>query len=182
MAALARFHVPVQRKERTFRSKEELTIDYTNTELRTRYRFGREGISFLSNLVRDQLSRQTNRNHALSVEQQLMVTLRFLAGGSSLQVIGDTLGRFTNINANWPGCCHDSHVFRTSQIRMDPKKVTKIVMVCAILHNICIQLYEPDVAAEEPVNEDVENGINYNEQQDGRGIREHIAGTYFNRH
>ncbi|XP_063399771.1 putative nuclease HARBI1 [Mytilus trossulus] len=204
MAALdlALFHVPIQRKERTFRSKEELTLDYTDTELRARYRFGREGISFLSDLVRDRLTRQTNRNHALSVEQQTMVTLRFLASGSFLQVIGDTLGldkstvsrvvdsvldalcekrnefiqwptnlnqtkaefyefagfpdilgaidgtyirikrphhdepsfinrkgypslnvqavcdakgRFTNINANWPGCCHDSHAFRTSQ-------------------------------------------------------------------
>ncbi|VDI28903.1 Hypothetical predicted protein [Mytilus galloprovincialis] len=67
-------------------------------------------------------------------------------------------------------------------IRMDPKKVTKIVMVCGILHNICIQLNEPDVAAEELVNEDVENGNNYNGQQDGRGIRQHIAETYFNRH
>ncbi|XP_063400222.1 putative nuclease HARBI1 [Mytilus trossulus] len=342
MAALdlAFFHVPIQRKERT--SKEELTVDYTDTELRARYRFGREGILFLSDLVRDRLTRQTNRNHALSVEQQTMVTLRFLASGSFLQVIGDlydTLGldkstvsrvvdsvldalcekrnefiqwptnlnqtkaefyefagfpnilgaidgthirikrphhdepsfinrkgypslnvqavcdakgRFTNINANWPGCCHDSHVFRTSQvcahmerngnwengillgdsgypcrsfsmthflnpneqhhrrynrchavtrsiiertfgrwkrcfhilhseIRMDPKKVTKIVMVCGILHNICIQLNEPDVA-DELVNEDVENGNNYNGQQDGRGIREHIADTYFNRH
>ncbi|CAC5421579.1 HARBI1 [Mytilus coruscus] len=55
-------------------------------------------------------------------------------------------------------------------------------MVYGILHNICIQLNEPDVAAEEPVNEDVENGINYNGQQDRRGIREHIAETYFNRH
>ncbi|CAG2228481.1 HARBI1 [Mytilus edulis] len=94
MAALdlALFHVPIQRKERTFRSKEELTLDYTDTELRARYRFGREGILFLSDLVRDKLTRQTNRNHALSVEQQIMVTLRFLASGSFLQVIGDTLG------------------------------------------------------------------------------------------
>ncbi|XP_063447160.1 putative nuclease HARBI1 [Mytilus trossulus] len=94
MAALdlALFHVPIQRKERTFRSKEELTLDYTDTELRARYRFGREGILFLSDLVRDSLTRQTNRNHALSVEQQIMVTLRFLASGSFLQVIGDTLG------------------------------------------------------------------------------------------
>lgn len=95
MAALdlALFHVPIQRKERTFRSKEELTLDYTDTELRARYRFGREGILFLSDLVRDKLTRQTNRNHALSVEQQIMVTLRFLASGSFLQVIGDTLGK-----------------------------------------------------------------------------------------
>ncbi|CAG2198669.1 HARBI1 [Mytilus edulis] len=94
MAALdlALFHVPIP-KERTFRSKEELTLDYTDTELRARYRFGREGILFLSDLLRDMLTRQTNRNHALSVEQQIMVTLRFLASGIFFQVIGDTLER-----------------------------------------------------------------------------------------
>ncbi|CAC5359658.1 HARBI1 [Mytilus coruscus] len=83
-----------------------------------------------------------------------MVTLRFLATGSFLQVVGDTIGaidgthvriqapsedepsfvnrkgvhsvnvqavcdvrgKFTNINANWPGSSHDSHIFRTSQV------------------------------------------------------------------
>ena len=38
------------------------------------------------------LERETRRNHALTVEQQVMITLRFLASGSFLLVIGDTLG------------------------------------------------------------------------------------------
>ncbi|CAG2219100.1 HARBI1 [Mytilus edulis] len=91
----------------------------------------------------------------------VMVTLRFLATGSFLQVVGDTIvvsqkvlgakdgthvriqapsedeasfvnrkgvhsvnvqavcdarGKFTNINANWPGSNYDSHIFRTSQV------------------------------------------------------------------
>jgi hypothetical protein len=25
-----------------------------------------------------------------------------------------TTGKFTSVNASWPGSCHDSHVFRTS--------------------------------------------------------------------
>ena len=32
----------------------------------------------------------TNQNHAVSAEMQVLVTLRFLASGSFLQVIGDT--------------------------------------------------------------------------------------------
>lgn len=34
--------------------------------------------------------RNTNRNHAVSAEMQVLITLRFLALGSFLQVIGDT--------------------------------------------------------------------------------------------
>ena len=45
---------------------------------------------FLSDLVRNDPERETRRNHALTVEQQVMITLRFLASGSFLQVIGDT--------------------------------------------------------------------------------------------
>ena len=26
------------------------------------------------------------------------------------------LGLFTNINASWPGSCHDAHIFKTSAI------------------------------------------------------------------
>lgn len=99
MAAIAHLHLPDRRKPRVFRSNEELSLNFTDEELRARYRFGREGILFITDLVRERLSRATNRNHALSVRQQVMVTLRFLASGSFLQVIGDTLGKYYDINA-----------------------------------------------------------------------------------
>ena len=47
---------------------------------------------FLSDLVKNDLERKTRRNHALTLEQQVMITLRFLVSGSFLQVIGDALG------------------------------------------------------------------------------------------
>lgn len=94
MAALAHFNVPPQRKERIFRNKDALSLEFTDSELRDRYRFSREGILYLSNLLREDITRKTNRNHALTVEQQIMIALRFLASGSFLQVIGDTLGKF----------------------------------------------------------------------------------------
>jgi len=92
MAAFDYFHVPHRRRERHFGNKDALSLDFTDEELRERYRFGRESIMFLSDLVRNDLERETRRNHALTVEQQVMITLRFLASGSFLQVIGDTLG------------------------------------------------------------------------------------------
>ena len=40
----------------------------------------------------DTLERGTNKKTALTVEQQVMITLRYFASGSFMQVIGDTLG------------------------------------------------------------------------------------------
>ncbi|CAC5398858.1 HARBI1 [Mytilus coruscus] len=92
MAAFMQVPVPPHRKERHFRLKDDLSLNLSNEELRERYRFGREGITFISNLVSNDISRKTKRNHALTVPQMVMVTLRFLATGSFLQVVGDTIG------------------------------------------------------------------------------------------
>ncbi|XP_071176203.1 putative nuclease HARBI1 [Mytilus edulis] len=43
-------------------------------------------------MVSDDITIKTKRNHALTVPQMVMVTLRFLATGSFLQVVGDTIG------------------------------------------------------------------------------------------
>jgi hypothetical protein len=59
MAAFVRFHVPHRRRERHFRNKDALSLDFTDEELRERYRFGRESIMFLSDLVRNDLERET---------------------------------------------------------------------------------------------------------------------------
>ncbi|VDI64052.1 Hypothetical predicted protein [Mytilus galloprovincialis] len=94
MAAFMQVPVPAHRKERHFRLKDDLSLNLSNEELRERYRFGREGLTFISNLVSDDITRKTQRNHALTVSQMVMVTLRFLATGSFLQVVGDTIGLY----------------------------------------------------------------------------------------
>ncbi|XP_033731089.1 putative nuclease HARBI1 [Pecten maximus] len=205
MAALVLVVVPPQRKERIFRHQAILDGAFTDQELRQRYRFGRQSIMFLTHLLRQDLARKSRRNHALTVQQQVLSTLRFLASGSFLQVVGDTTGldkstvsrcvhkvcgklacyasqaikwptteecqkgkrkffaiagfpsiigavdgthiriqaphtdepsyvnrkgyhsinvqgvcdadgKFLGINASWPGCTHDAHIFRTSQV------------------------------------------------------------------
>ena len=46
----------------------------------------------LQGKVDNYLPLQTKRNHALTKEQRLMLTLRVLASGSLLEVVGDTFG------------------------------------------------------------------------------------------
>ena len=84
---------PVQnRKPRVFRAIELRANLLTNEELRKRYRFGREGINYITELVRENLQRVTNKKTALTVEQQVIITLRYFSSGSFMQVFGDNLG------------------------------------------------------------------------------------------
>ena len=78
------------RKRRIYRRQLDPLESYTDCELRSRYRFGRRVINYIVELVAAEITPNTNRNHAVSAEMQVLVTLRFLASGSFLQVIGDT--------------------------------------------------------------------------------------------
>ena len=83
---------PQQRKPRVFRGLACHLNGLTDNELRARYRFGQDSLDYLSDLLKDDLCRHTNKATGLSVEQQILIALRFYASGSFLQVIGDTLG------------------------------------------------------------------------------------------
>lgn len=92
-AAFWNLHVwEVPRKDRVFRGQNPLLMDYSDEQLRQRYRFGRDSIMYLSDLLRDKLERLTRRKTSLTVEEKVMIALRFFASGSHLQVIGDTMG------------------------------------------------------------------------------------------
>ena len=56
-----------ERKRRNFRHLEFTVDGYTNEELRSRYRFGRESIIYITNLLEASLRRKTKRNNPLSV-------------------------------------------------------------------------------------------------------------------
>ena len=77
--------------KRKFRHNEICLEDYSDEELRCRYRFGRDSLEFLTEILQNDLQRDTKRNQALSPTLQILVALRFFASGS-FQVIGDTVG------------------------------------------------------------------------------------------
>ncbi|XP_053400545.1 putative nuclease HARBI1 [Mercenaria mercenaria] len=307
---MAAIHFVRHRRPRQFRRIDRQFTELTDEELRQRYRFSADNIDRLVELLGPTLERRTRRNQALTPQQQILITLRFLATGNFMQVIGDTfdvdisavslvvrdvtdvlfglkdqfikspvmdLDRrrimsgfyairgfpsvigcidgthvkiispgypfvnrkhqhsinvqgtcnhkelFTSINACWPGSCHESHILRVSnvgryleahhqgneteerynrahistrnlvertfgiwkrtfhdlhgEIRMKPQRVTRVIVACAVLHNLRLQWGEPEV--EEAGDLDQPPADIFNGRMDGRGVRDHVAHAYF---
>lgn len=86
------FHINNNRRERRYRPRGLNIVGLHDSELRARYRFGRNSINYITNLLHEDLVRDTYRGHALEPKQQVLIALRFFATGSFLQVIGDTFG------------------------------------------------------------------------------------------
>lgn len=82
------FSTGISRKFRERPSYE----DYTDSELRARFRFGRQNLEKLIEKVNPYLPLYSRRNKALSVENRILITLRVLASGSFLEVVGDHFG------------------------------------------------------------------------------------------
>ena len=71
-----------------------LSGTFTEKEVKGRFRFNRESIYFIADLIREDLQRPTRRNHAMTVEEeQACIALRFVDSGYFQQVIGDISGR-----------------------------------------------------------------------------------------
>lgn len=79
------------RGQRQFRARQDPFIVYDDKELYRRYRFDRNAINYITDMIKDDIS-HTKRNHALSALHQVLVALRFYATGSMQQVVGDTVG------------------------------------------------------------------------------------------
>ena len=85
--------VPRARRPRVYRHHPSQLLDtYTEEEIRDRYRFRWDSIQYICDLVDGDLRRPTNRNHALSVETQVLTSLRYLASDGFMQLNGDVIG------------------------------------------------------------------------------------------
>jgi hypothetical protein len=61
---------------------------------------------------------------------------------------------------------------------MKPKKVSRIIIACAVLHNLAIMWNEADDQVDDEDNDQPDQDT-FNGPQDGRGIREHITRSFF---
>nr|XP_037279089.1 LOW QUALITY PROTEIN: putative nuclease HARBI1 [Rhipicephalus microplus] len=89
LAAIPGQRQPSLRKERTFHRRLALD-DVPDHHLRY-YRFPREHIRALCTTLEPRLQRPTARSHALPVDVQVLLALRFYASGSFQFIVGDTV-------------------------------------------------------------------------------------------
>ncbi|KAG0718500.1 putative nuclease HARBI1 [Chionoecetes opilio] len=84
---------PQQRPQpRNYRQRRDVFNDLSDAELIRRYRLDREGILFVTNLVRAALESDTMRNNPLTPELKVIITLRYLATGKMQLCSSDDLG------------------------------------------------------------------------------------------
>ena len=79
------------RKQKHFRFRDEFVHNITDDDFVKRYRFKRETMEFISDVVSEDVERGTKRNKALSPFSQVLIFLRYVASGSFFEVVGDTI-------------------------------------------------------------------------------------------
>ena len=64
---------------------------------------------------------------------------------------------------------------------MQPERVCKIIMACAVLHNIAVEMKEPmdDVDRTDDLNNDI--NIAFQGPDEGRVVRDYIARMFFSK-
>ena len=71
---------------------QHIELDFEEREFRKIFIFSIENVQFITNLIEPQLCRPTLRSHAIPVDIQVKLALGYLASGSLMRVIGDTIG------------------------------------------------------------------------------------------
>ena len=77
---------------RIFRDRLNLRDAYDDAEILCRFRMNRQCFMEVKDLIRDNISHETNRSFAISPEQHTFAALRFYATGYFQQVTEDIMG------------------------------------------------------------------------------------------
>ncbi|XP_072179304.1 putative nuclease HARBI1 [Diadema setosum] len=80
------------RPHRTFKQRFSALDSLTDEELRKKYRFSRDGIMHIVNMLDDHLQRTTARSHAIPTELQVLIALNFMATGSVFDSVASIHG------------------------------------------------------------------------------------------
>ena len=76
------------RRERVFRDRRNPLDHYDDAELVKRYRFSREGIMTITDIVAADVQHPTRRNYALLPYQQVLIALQYYATGTYIMWLG----------------------------------------------------------------------------------------------
>ncbi|XP_056003022.1 putative nuclease HARBI1 [Ostrea edulis] len=92
MAARLLFDVNLGRRHKKTRVYRHFNHDFNDSEYKERYRFSKESVNFITDLLEPELCRPTLRSYSLSALSQVEMALRYYATGNNMKTIGDTLG------------------------------------------------------------------------------------------
>lgn len=83
-------------RQRVYVERAKPLEQYTAEELYACFRFGTADIKYIADLVRPKLQRRTKRSHSLSVEEQVVIALRFYASRTYSTKLWVTILEWTN--------------------------------------------------------------------------------------
>ena len=85
---------PVRRNDE-YKHKEQLNFYGTEEkqeQFRLRYRFRKDTVRVLTDIIREDIEPKATTNNAFSAEQKVCIALRYYATGTFQRVVGDTEG------------------------------------------------------------------------------------------
>ena len=118
------------RRPRIFRDREDMLDTLNDADFFQRYRMARSMFYEILAQVWDDIQHNTQRNHAFTAAQQLLIELRFLASGSFQQVIADTM----KVN-NW------IRVQYLEQLQELPRPYTQFIYLLAVRTRVCANCF-----------------------------------------
>ncbi|VDI26889.1 Hypothetical predicted protein [Mytilus galloprovincialis] len=189
--------VPRQRKETIFRGTVSHLNNLTDNEMRIRYMFGRDSKAYIFNIVGDKLSKG-NCSNSGKTRKFTNISANWPGSTHDSHIFNTSnLCQYLETNNRGFNRAHSStrsiierafdilkrrfHVLH-SEVRMKPEKVCRVFGACAVLHNIALTRNEPleDVCGVHVQQDQPVQVPNFEGEQDGRHIREHIARVFFN--
>ncbi|XP_062710124.1 uncharacterized protein LOC115256994 [Aedes albopictus] len=85
-------YIPAVPKKRIVRDRVDFFTKYDDYEFERRFRLTKEMARQVADLLRDKLSHDSDRNDPVSVETQVLITMRYFGSASFEEVIADLQG------------------------------------------------------------------------------------------